>query len=166
MSAWRQRWQALAPREQRALALGVLAVALTLGYVLLWEPLAQSREEWRARAAAAQTDLAWMRAVAPQVRAQRDTQPFSTGPDGRSLLARVDASARDAGLGGVLLRVEPVNAGQVRVQFQRAGFDALMRWVETLAAQYGTRVTELSATRSDGVGLVDARLSLEESVSP
>lgn len=166
MSAWRQRWRSLAPREQRALALGVVALALILGYLLLWDPLAQSRETWRIRAAAAQADLAWMRTVAPQVQAARASQPALAAADGRSLLARVDASARDAGLGAVLLRVEPVSAGQVRVQFQRAGFDALMRWLETLAAQYGTRVTELSATRSDGVGLVDARLSLEESPSP
>jgi general secretion pathway protein M len=86
--------------------------------------------------------------------------------DNRSLLARVDASAREAGLGDVLLRVEPVSSGQVRVQFERAGFDALVRWLEDLSTRYGTRVTELSATRSEGVGLVDARLSLDEAGPP
>ena len=162
MSALRQRWEALAPREQRVLSLGALVLLGVLGYVLVWEPLALSREEWRTRVIAAETDLSWMRAVAPQVQAQRSAQPLASGHDGRSLLARVDASAREAGLGSVLLRVEPVAAGQVRVQFERAGFDALMRWLETLSAQYGTRVTELSVQRSEGVGLVDARLSLEE----
>lgn len=162
MSAWRARWQELAPRERRTLTVGAAVLLVTVAYLLLWEPLAQSRDDWRARVAAAETDLAWMRAAAPQVLSRRGTQPIAVAPDGRSLLARVDAGAREAGLGTALLRVEPVAAGQVRVTFEQAGFDALMRWIESLSAQYGTRVTELSVQRAAGVGLVDARLSLEE----
>jgi general secretion pathway protein M len=85
---------------------------------------------------------------------------------GRSLLARVDASAREAGLGSALLRAEPIGTGNVRVTFQQAGFDALMRWIETFSAQHGARVGELSVQRADGVGLVDARLTLEETPLP
>lgn len=162
MSALRQRWQALATREQRALALAALVVIVTLGFLLVWEPLSISRETWRTRLIAAEADLAWMRQAAPRLQARTAPQVPAGMQDSRSLLARVDASARDSGLGSVLLRVEPVTATQVRVQFQRAGFDALMRWVETLSEQYGTRVTELSVQRADGVGLVDARFSLEE----
>lgn len=163
MSALRQRWDVLAPREQRVLAFGAVALLLIVGYLGVWEPLAQSRADWHARVVAAETDLAWMRAAAPQVQARRGTQARVPMADGRSLLARADASARDAGLGTALLRVEPVTASQVRVTFEQAGFDALMRWIETLSAQYGAQVGELSVQRADGVGLVDARLSLEES---
>lgn len=157
------RYQSLAPRERRALLLGATALLLVLAYLLAWEPLLRSRDAWRVRVAAAETDLAWMRAVAPRVQAAAGTAPATAAPDGRSLLARVDASARDAGLGTALLRVEPIAAGQVRVTFEQAGFDALMHWLETLAAAQGVRVTELSAQRADGVGLVDARVSLQSS---
>ena len=157
------RFQSLAPRERRALTLGAVVLLLVLGYVLAWEPLLQSRDAWRVRVAAAEADLAWMRAAAPRVQAAAGTAPATAAPDGRSLLARVDASAREAGLGTSLLRVEPIAAGQVRVTFEQAGFDALMHWLETLAAAQGVRVTELSAQRADGVGLVDARVSLQSS---
>lgn len=163
MSALRQRWDALAPRERRVLSLGAAVLTLIVGYLVLWEPLAQSRADWHARVVAAETDLAWMRAASPRVQAQRGTQALTPMADGRSLLARADASARDAGLATALLRVEPVTASQVRVTFEQAGFDALMRWIETLSTQYGAQVSELSVQRADGVGLVDARLSLEES---
>jgi general secretion pathway protein M len=162
VSAVRQRWDALEPRERRVLALGAVVVLAVIGYLAVWEPLVQSRDEWRLRVAAAETDLAWMRGVAPEVLARRGTAPSATAPDGRSLLARVDASVREAGLGAALLRVEPVAANQVRVTFEQAGFDALMRWLESLAQRHGTRVTEMSVQRADGVGVVDARLGLEE----
>lgn len=167
MSAVRDRWNALAPREQRALALGGLALAVIGLWLLLWEPLAKSRDEWRTRVVAAENDLAWMRAAAPQVRAARgDDAPRAPLQDGRSLLARVDASAREAGLGNTLLQVEPVNANLVRARFERAGFDAMMRWLETLASGHGVRVSELSVQRADGVGLVDARVALQQTSSP
>ena len=162
MSTVAQRWQALAPREQRALLLGGVALGAILAYLLAWEPLSRSRDDWRTRVVAAESDLAWMRAAAPRVQAMRGSRPVAAS-DGRSLLARADASAREAGLGSSLLRVEPVATGQVRVTFQKASFDALMRWAETLSLQHGTRVTELSAQRAEGVGVVDARFSLEES---
>jgi general secretion pathway protein M len=157
------RYQSLAPRERRAVTLGAMALLLILGYLLAWEPLQQSRDAWRVRVTAAEADLAWMRAAAPRVQVAAGTTIAAAAPNGRSLLARVDASARDAGLGTALLRVEPVAAGQVRVTFEQAGFDALMQWLEALAAAQGVRVTELSAQRADGVGLVDARVSLQSS---
>jgi general secretion pathway protein M len=80
--------------------------------------------------------------------------------DGRSLLARVDEGARQAGLGPVLLRVEPLSAGRVRAHFQAAPFDQLMDWLQPLGSQHGVRVEELSLQRAAGVGLVDARLTL------
>ena len=166
MSALRSRWDALAPRERGLLALGAAFVVGVLLYVLAWEPLAQSREALRLQVQAGETDLAWMRAAAPIVRERAASAPAPLVNDGRSLLARADASAREAGLGNTLLQVEPVSNRQVRVRFQGTSFDALMRWVEALSAQGGLRVTEFSARRAEGVGLVDAWLSLEEPASP
>ena len=160
MSALADRWRALAPRERRALAFGGAALAVIFAWLAVWEPLVASRDAWRTRVAAAETDLAWMRAASARLQASGPVAA-AVPSDGRSLLARVDASAREAGLGSALLRVEPIAAGQVRVTFEQAGFDALMAWLEALAQAHGVRVTELSAQRADGVGLVDARVSLE-----
>ena len=162
MSALRQRWDALAPRERLVLGAGAVVLSAVLLYVLAWEPLAQSRDALRTQVQAGEADLAWMRAAAPLVRERAAAAPAAIAKDGRSLLARADASARDAGLGTALLRVEPVSGHQVRMHFQAAGFDALMRWVEALSAQGSLRVNEFSARRAEGVGLVDANLSLEE----
>jgi general secretion pathway protein M len=162
VSALRQRWDALASRERGVLVAGAVVLLAVLAFVLVWEPLAQSRDALRTQVQAGEADLAWMRAAAPQVRERAANAPAPVSNDGRSLLARADASAREAGLGNSLLRVEPVSDRQVRVYFQQAGFDPLMRWVEALSAQGSLRVGEFSARRAEGVGVVDANLSLEE----
>lgn len=161
MNALQRFWQGRAPRERAMLVRGGVALVLIVLWFGAWEPLRDARNTWRERVATADADIAWMRAVAPQVASRAASSPAGTR-DTRSLLARADASARDAGLGGALLRVEPVSQGQVRVYFEDVDFDALMRWVETLSERHGTRVSEMGVQRAAGVGRVDARLSLEE----
>ena len=59
------------------------------------------------------------------------------------------------------MRVEPVSAGQVRVYFEGAGFDALVDWLAALQSGQGVTVGDFNVSRAAGVGRVDARLVLE-----
>ncbi|MFI4970566.1 MAG: type II secretion system protein GspM, partial [Lysobacterales bacterium] len=81
---------------------------------------------------------------------------------GKSLLALADASARGAGLESALKRVEPVGARSVRVSFEAANFDALVQWIEGLSMSYGVEANDLSTDRADGIGLVNARVTLQD----
>jgi len=159
----RAAWYRLEPRERRTLLLGAAFLMLLLGWLLLWRPLAQARAELRTRVADSAAELEWMRGAAPLLAGAGSTaQAAAMQQDGRSLLARVDAGAREAGLGLALLRVEPVGEREVRMAFQGADFDALIAWLEQFAAASGSSVTELSLQRVEGVGLVDARIALRE----
>lgn len=160
MNALRQWWNGLGASERRTLTLG----GMTLAAMLLWfgvaEPLLASRDTWRQRVAQGEADLALMRRIAPELRANAGSA--TVAPDGRSLLARTDATAREAGIGDALLRVEPSAGGQVRVWFEGVGFDALMQWLETSAQRFGMRIDELSIEKSGGAGQVNARLTVSE----
>src|SRR5690606_41338663 len=71
-------FRSLAPRERVILGAGALVLILVLAYVLIWEPLAQQRQQIREDISALSADLAWMQQVAPQVRrraAQQVSQP-------------------------------------------------------------------------------------------
>lgn len=157
-------WGRLSPREQRLLlAAGVVAL-LFIGWLLLWRPLAQARDTLRGQVAYSAAELAWMQQAAPALAgtgAGADAAPAVVS-DGRSLLARVDAGAREAGLGEALLRVEPVSSGEVRMALGGADFDLLVAWLEQFSVAHGVAVTELSLQRAQGVGRVDARLALRE----
>lgn len=154
MTRW---WQSLSERDRRVLGVGVGVTALLLFYALVWMPLQESRSAWRQRAEAADQAWLWMQHASERLSGRA---PPPVAGDGRSLLAQVDASAREAGLGGVLLRVEPISSEQVRVTFQSVAFDGLMDWLQRLQSTQGVRVEELSVQRAAGVGLVDARVGL------
>src|SRR3546814_9254738 len=80
--------------------------------------------------------------------------------DARSLLARVDAGAREAGLGGSLVSVEPQGANRVRATLSATDFDALVRWLQQVSAQ-GVLLEQLSVQRA-AAARVDARVVRSE----
>jgi len=157
-------WQGLQQREQRVLGAGTAIVALLLGWALVWYPLSRSRSELTVRVAQQQDDLAWMRQALGETRALRAQGAHSRADrQGKSLLALADVSARGGGLVGALKRVEPAGSTSVRVSFEIADFDALMNWLDSLARDYGVQVTDFSADKVQGLGLVNARVTLEDS---
>ena len=156
-------WEARAPSERRILAIGAVAAALLLGWTLIWHPLARRKAELEQAIESQRSDLAYVRAGAAEIERRRATgQRTRADRSGRSLLALADATARSGGLEGALRRVEPVNARSVRVSFEGAGFDALASWIEALAQSYGVEATDLSVDRADGIGIVNARVTLQD----
>lgn len=153
-------WSGLSPRDRRVALSGVVVVAALLAWSLVWTPLIASRASLRDEAVANAQALAWMRPASAQLAAFGGT-PATRAADRRSLLARVDASARESGLGGSLVGVEPQDPHRVRAQFSGADFDVLVTWLEQRAAS-GIRVEELSVQRASGAGRVDARVALRE----
>lgn len=157
MSAW---LASLSARDRRILAVGAALVAAMLLWAFAWEPLVRSRDALRAEAVDNAAALAWMRPAAERLIA-RGGVAATPSSDGRSLLARVDAGAREAGLAASLLGVEPQGGDRVRVQFGAADFGLLAEWLERAAAA-GIVIEEFSAQRAAGTGRVDARLLLRE----
>ena len=160
IAAW---WDKLAPNERRMLGIGAIVVVLLLGWAMVWHPLAMKRAELETTIEGQRRDLAYVRAGAAEIdrlhgagtRSRADRQ-------GRSLLALADVTARSAGLDNALKRVEPVGARSVRVSFETANFDALVGWIEDLSRSYGVEASDFSADRAEGVGLVNARVTLQD----
>ncbi|MCG5536827.1 type II secretion system protein GspM [Ectothiorhodospira mobilis] len=159
MRTW---WNGLAPRERRVLRLGGIALALILLWWGLWLPLTERVARSQQTVAELRADLAWMQAAARAVRAgrgQEETPPTDRGE--RSLLGRVDATAREAGLAGHLRRVQPDGEGTVRVWLDDAPFDAILQWLDPLQRRHGVRVGSLVVDRQAREGRVNARIVLE-----
>lgn len=160
IGAW---WQAQSERDRRTLAAGAVVVALLLGWALIWHPLALRRSSLEQEVASRRDDLVFVQRGAAQAALQHGIGQRARGDRaGKSLLALADATAREAGLGAAIRHVEPAGARSVKVGFEAVDFDALAAWLETLSGGYGVETTELSADRADGVGLVNARVTLQD----
>jgi len=157
-------WEGLQARERRVLAIGAGVLVAMLGWALLWHPLSHARAELTARVARQHDDLAWMRQALAEVKVLRAQGAHARADrQGKSLLALADVSARGAGLTGALKRVEPAGSDSVRVNLEIADFDALVNWLDALARDYGVQATDFSADKIEGIGLVNARVTLQDS---
>jgi len=157
-------WSQLPTRQQRLVFALLAVVLLTGGYVGLWEPWTEARETQRAQVAHHQATLDWLVQVAPMIEEKRAEQSAVGLTDDQSLLSLTDQSARAAGLAGALSRIEPVNAREVNVWLDGAGFDDVMGWLGRLSMEHGVRVDRLSVTRNQNAETIDARIAL--AVSP
>jgi general secretion pathway protein M len=150
-------FQSLAEREKRVVGGGgLIACALFVFVVLV--PLDRSVSRAHQRLAHKQSDLAWMHSVAPQLASLGP--PVLAPTSQRSLIAIVDASAREAGLGTAVTDSKPVGPGGLRVRLDKANFDIVVGWLARLSDQRGVRVESAQVDASGAPGLVNATILL------
>ena len=152
--AW---FRAQSPRDQR-LAAGGAVVVLLLVIFGIFVPLDTSVARANTRIRHKESDLAWMRSVAPQLAAAGTA--VATPTSQRSLIVVVDSSARESGLGSALNSSEPGGPGALRVRLDKAPFDTLVAWLAKLSQQNGIRVEQGNIDAAGPPGLVNAGLLL------
>jgi general secretion pathway protein M len=145
----------LSERDRRTLLIGGVVAALLLLYVII--QLDSSVSSAHKRIVKKQTDLAWMRSVAPELAANPGVR---AAQGAQSLLVIVDRSARESGLASSLAGSEPAGPGGLSVRLQKAPFDTLIPWLARLGQQNGIRVDTASIESAGSPGLVNAAIVL------
>jgi len=154
-----QYWHNLQAREQRTLLVGAVVALPLLIYSLIIDPFSQELQRLETAVEENGRLLAWMEQAATQVEALRGNGSAKRAAGG-SLLSLVDTSAKQNGLGGALKQVKPEGNG-VRLRFEQAGFDDMVRWLGRLGAEQGVGVTTLTMERLPEAGQVNATVVLE-----
>ncbi|NQD94161.1 type II secretion system protein M [Pseudomonas sp. CrR25] len=153
-SPLRQRWQALAGREQVALSLLGLFLLLMLLYLLLWQPARQGLLAARTAFEQQRALHAYLQIQAPLARSLASKPPVDLDP--ARLQGLVTASAAEQGL--AVERLDSDGDGSLQVSLQAAPFVQLLRWFAVLEQQ-GVRIAEAGLDRDDD-NRVAARLTL------
>lgn len=150
-------FESLDERERRKVIIGGTCLALLLIFGVI-VPLDRSVTKAHARVLTKQADLAWMRAVTPELIA---AGPAAAAPNSqRSMLVVVDGAAREAGLGTALTSSEPSGAGGLQVRLEKAPFDAIIAWLARLSEQDGIRVDSATMDAAGQPGIVNAGVVL------
>ncbi len=159
MNQW---WLGLQVSERRTLSVGGIILSISLVYFGLWEPF-QSKVNLLEKTVATNQSLSvWMdKSAAEVIRLQGTSGSPVATKNNRSLLSIVDQTAKRAGLGKVVKRVEPDGQDDVRVWLEQASFDDMMRWLLTIEQSNGISVKSITIDRQKQDGLVNARLSLQ-----
>lgn len=158
MRAW---FDSLGTRERMILAAAVALLIPLLVWALLWQPLAGSVQRLEDEVAQQRETLVWMQRSAAEVKQLRGSgDTAAAGLGGRSLLAAVDQSARTAGLGSGVKRIEPESADAVRVTLEGVSFDTVLAWLDALGREFGVAAGMVSVEREAVPGQVRMRLTL------
>lgn len=156
-------WHSLNGRDQRMVLLGVALALPMLAYLAIWQPIssAQSKAQVAEQAMAQQLDE--VRQLAAQLR----SRPASTASAAASNTAvrlaplpAIEQVAREFALSNALkLREAEANNG-VRVVFEGAPAEALLRMIDALALKHGLQVMTAQIDPA-GPGRVNAQISLK-----
>lgn len=150
----------LSGRDQNALKLLTIAVALTLLYLLVWLPSERYVERAERDLERQSAQVAWMKqneAVARQL-ASRSTPSAAAGLQGQSLLSVVSNAARQHSI--ELRRFEPEGDSRIRVWLEKVSFNQMLLWLDVLNKDYGIQTEQVAIDRDANPGIVTARLTL------
>lgn len=153
-----QFWQRLAPREQRAVRILALVLAVVVFYLALWVPLQRSISRLRAEVPRQAGELAIMRAQAALVQDLRRGSPPAAPAGG--LTGLIERSSTAHGLRAAFSRIDAEGANGVRVQIDASSFNAILVWLTELQQQNAVRVESATFERHTLAGSVSARLVL------
>jgi general secretion pathway protein M len=144
-------------REQTALLIGALLIALYLLWIALLSPLNNKRDQLIKATTSGQQSLGSVQVLARQLElvAQQSSQASVAGDN---LSGLIDASLRDNGM--TMSSFIPGTNGEVRVRIDKVASEPLMQWLYDLESKYHIAIRELSITASNDPGQVSINLRL------
>jgi general secretion pathway protein M len=160
MQQLRDWFFALQPRERVIVTAGAIIVPLVLIYLFALAPFYGAVSKRAERVATKESDVAWMRSVAPEMAMLNATAPTQAAPGGESLVVLIDRNARECGLGQSLTGQTPNGETSIRVRLEAAEFDKLMVCLGTLQQVHAVSIDAATIDRTGKPGLVNASLVL------
>ncbi|MBD1391102.1 type II secretion system protein M [Neiella sp. HB171785] len=148
-----EKWQQLQQRERRLLIAMAVAFAVLVFYLLIWQPLHNSVTTGQQRLQAQQNTLEWMRTSVSRVLLSRSATAQSSAKVSGSLSQRVNRTASQHKI--KLSRIQP-QKDELSVRIDKAEFNALLAWLQTLQRQR-VEVTSIDLSRDDDAGMVQVR---------
>ncbi len=137
-----------------------MGALLILLYLVVWQPVHSDVARLRDSVQKKQQTELWMQRAAGEVAVLTGGSRRRPEGGGGPLLTVVEQTARQAGLGRSLNRVEPQGRNRARVWLEDASFDALVRWLATIEQADGIIAESVVADPQDAPGVVNVRLVL------
>lgn len=159
MKEW---FQGLTQRERVMVQVTAVVLVIFILYLVVIAPISNSYSRNKKNVESATETLAWMRSAATEVKSIQSSGGAVSGPQGKQfVLSTIDRSAKKAGLAAVMKRVQPEGESGVRVWFENAAFDELIKWLAMIETKHGLLVNEINVEQTESSGLVNVRVFLE-----
>jgi len=157
MKSW---WVGLSLRERQWVGLAGAVTAVFLLYLLAWLPFQRATQQRRVDVETQRELLAWMQAAGKELNALRADGSGQAVIASGSPLSAAEELAQSMELRSHITRLESESSGSVRVSFEKAPFDRLLRWSERMASERGIRIDRVSMDPTGEPNRVNAVFTL------
>jgi general secretion pathway protein M len=154
----RDKWDQLSLRDKRTAMLGGILVLLLTLYAAVWSPFSERVVVMRSKIAQEKKLLAWMH-TADERLTLHHTKAGKVETS-VALLGLVQKQIEEAGLGGSLQSLKQGQADTIEMHFAKVNFDGLLTMLVRLSSEQQVKIAQLSATRIDDAGMVNAQIAL------
>ena len=166
MNSW---WQGLAPRERSLVAVMGVMMVIAMVYFFVLEPLFSGANSYSERVAAAESNLEYMKRVAPVLKQSRGSSSGrpaqTTGSGGRTLISIVDQTTKQFEL--KVRGNQQSGQDKLRVQFDASSFNAMVSWFGELHAKHSVKIDAANLTREeDTAGVVSGSVTIAKTSGP
>ncbi len=159
MNIW---WQGLAQRERMLVgSMGVLMV-IAMVYFFVLEPLFSGATSYRERVVTAESNLDYMKRVAPTLKQTGESSGKPTAGANRTLLSIVDQTTKQFAL--TTSSSTQSGTDKIRVQFPASSFNAMINWFGELHTKHNVQIDAVNLIREDGSpGVVSGSVTIAKS---
>ena len=158
----KQWFLSLTQRERIFVQAAASVLVVFIAYLLIIEPISSTYKQNKKNVTSSMETLQWMRMAAQEVKKLSDGRAVKGGSKGKQfIISTVDRSAKSAGLASVMKRIQPESDAGVRVWFENAPFDELIKWLSILESKHGLSVNEINIEKTESTGLVNVRVFLD-----
>lgn len=148
------------PREQLVIRLLAVLVALSLAWLLIWQPLHSGRDQARRQWIEAEQTRNWIEENREAVRQARSR---AAGDDsGEDWIGGLNARAAEYQVS--LKGYTPEGNNRVRVLLEDQSFSNVMVWLQALQNEAGVSASSLEISEGSREGSVNIRATLERGV--
>ena len=154
-------YNALEPRERLMVTVAGIALAVTLFYLMLWEPVYKGLDEEQLKNENQTANLAWMQQAASEVRSLKASGASTNVRNQNAPVSlSVEQTIGNAGIKDKLSKLESSGQDSARAILDNVSFNQMVLWLNTLESNFGISVSSATIERTESAGIVDARLTL------
>jgi general secretion pathway protein M len=150
----------LAPRERMLMiaagALTVVALVIVLGI----RPLFTNASRAEQRVSDKQAILLELDQLASRLGPGGGNGAGQARDSGQSLVVLIDRSTRSMGLSDYVKRNQPEGKTSIRLRFENAPFDTLIKWLNQISNQHGLSAISVNIDPGQATGRVNCNLIL------
>ena len=157
----KQWFNSLPSKEQWMVSGTGTLIAITLFYLMIWEPIHVSLNSEQQKQQSQKEVLLWMQNAAVEVKSLRSSGGVTIRDKNKPATLVIEQTITNAGLKPSVKKIESSGKNGARVTLNEAPFNQIMIWLNTLAKHNGIQVVSANIERADKTGRANARLTLE-----